>query len=297
MERVQTMNETFSIQFTGEAFDNHEIPASALAQSLLALDGLAKRSAEVIYGKSSNPEIKVKAGFRQGSFIVDLVATCVNEPVTAVATVACAVTIGGGVVAAIKGILKLGKFCLGKKVDIDTQPDEEGRVKVINQFGQVNFFDANVIYIYNQDRTRSQISRLTQTLDKEGADSIRISTGDEDQTAEVIGKQDREFFRYEEGIVLTDNETDLILEVIGPMVNGSPKGWRFSEEGDGGIEFSANVEDASFLEKVKSREIKFEHGTSVRAVVRTVQRKTIRTVTERTIVEVLEVFSPNPSGA
>lgn len=72
MENVRTMSETFSIQFTGKAFDNHDIPASALAQSLLALDGLAKRSAEVIYGKNSNTEIKVKAGFRQGSFIVDL---------------------------------------------------------------------------------------------------------------------------------------------------------------------------------------------------------------------------------
>lgn len=57
MENVRTINETFSIQFSGKAFDNHDIPASALAQSLLALDGLAKRTAEAVYGKGSNPEI------------------------------------------------------------------------------------------------------------------------------------------------------------------------------------------------------------------------------------------------
>lgn len=58
------------------------------------------------------------------------------------------------------------------------------------------------------------------------------------------------------------------------MLNGAPNGWRFREGGEEGAEFSANVEDDSFLEKVKSREIQFEHGTSVPAVVRTVQRKT-----------------------
>ena len=57
MENIRIMNETFSIQFAGKAFDNHEIPASALAQSLLALDGLAKRTAEVVYGKDANAEI------------------------------------------------------------------------------------------------------------------------------------------------------------------------------------------------------------------------------------------------
>lgn len=297
MENVQTMSETFSIQFTGKAFDNHDIPASALAQSLLALDGLAKRSAEVIYGKNSNTEIKVKAGFRQGSFIVDLVATCASDPEVAVATVAGGVTIGGGVVATLKGILKLGKFTFGKKVETETEPGADGQVKVTNQLGQVNYFNSTVVNIYNQDRTRSQISRLTQTLDKDGADSIRISTGDDDETAEVIGKQDREFFRYEEGVVLTDNESEVILEIVGPMVNGSPKGWRFCEGGDGGIEFNANVEDADFLAKVKSREIKFENGTSVLAVVRTVQRNNIRTVTERTIVEILEIFSSTQSAS
>lgn len=293
MENIRIMNETFSIQFAGKAFDNHEIPASALAQSLLALDGLAKRTAEVVYGKDANAEINVKAGFRQGSFIVDLVAKC-NDPVTAVGVAAGAVTVGGGVVAAIKGVLKLGKFSFGKKVEASSEPDTHGQVKITNQIGQVQYFDAAVINIYNQDRTRSQISRLTQTLDQDGADSIRIGTDDDDQTAEVIGKQDREFFRYEEGMVLTDNENEVVLEVVGPMVNGSAKGWRFSE-GEDGIEFSANVEDVAFLEKVKSREVKFENGTAVRAVVRTVQRKAIRTVTERTIVEVMEVYSPEQS--
>ena len=71
-----------------------------------------------------------------------------------------------------------------------------------------------------------------------------------------------------------------------------PKGWKFSE-GDDGIEFFAAVEDEDFLAKVRSREIKFENGTAVRAVLRTTQRKNIRTITDRTIVEIKEVISPS----
>lgn len=149
----------FSIQFSGQAFDNNDIPAAALAQSLLALDGLAKRTADAVYGKDSNAEIKVKSGFRQGAFIVDLVATCSKDPVTAVAVAGSAVTVVYGVVPMIKGVLKLGKFCFGKKIEASTEPDEHGDVKVVNQIGQVNYFNAAVINIYNQDRTRSQISR------------------------------------------------------------------------------------------------------------------------------------------
>ena len=46
------------------------------------------------------------------------------------------------------------------------------------------------------------------------------------------------------------------------------------------------------LVSVREFPIKFENGTAVRAIVRTVQRKNIRTVTERSIEEVREVYSP-----
>ena len=293
MGQAKIMNETFSIEFDGKAFDNHEIPAAALAQSLLALDGLTKRAAEAVYGKEVEAEVRVKAGFKQGSFILDLIAACNNDPVTAVSVGAGVAAIAGtGVVPTIKNIIRLCKFAHGKKVD--SQPDETQpeQFKVTNEAGQVNYFNACVVNLYNQSRTQSLMSRVTQTLDQEGVESIAIFDTSDGETREVITKRDREYFRREEGIVLTDNEAEVILEIVGPMTNGSPKGWKFSE-GDDGIEFFAAVEDEDFLAKVRSREIKFENGTAVRAVLRTTQRKNIRTITDRTIVEVKEVISPS----
>lgn len=109
---------------------------------------------------------------------------------------------------------------------------------------------------------------------------------------QVITRQDRVCFRQEEGLVLTDNEAESILEIVGPKLNGSPKDWTFSE-GEDGIEFVADVEDEHFLAAVRDRKIVLENRTNIRAIVRTIQRKKVRTRTDRTIVEVKELFPPD----
>lgn len=147
------VKETFSIQFSGKAFDNHNIPAAALAQSLLALDGLAKRVSDVVYGKESNTEIKVKAGFRNGSFIIDLIAQCQNDPALAIGVVAGTTTVAIGVVTTIKEVIRAGKFFFGKKASIDPGAIKGAQVEVVNEIGQTNVFSADVINIYNQERT------------------------------------------------------------------------------------------------------------------------------------------------
>lgn len=279
-------SEQFSIEFIGQAFAEQEISASALAQSLLALDGLAQKIAETMYGKGVETQIKVQAGDRSCSFTADLIAYCTNSPQDAAFADAAA----GSVYASLKEVIRLGRFVLGSRVAIGGKPDSTGRVTVINQAGSRKTFNMSVVNVYNQVRTQIYLSRLTQTLDHAGAESIVFHSGSGDDD-EVLTKADRHMFRHAEGVVLTDNEGEVILEVVGLLLNGSGKGWRFSE-GQGGLEFVADLEDEKFLQAVRDRKIKFAHGSSIRAIMRTVQRKHIRTVTDRTIVEVQEVFSP-----
>lgn len=285
------MDETFSIEFDGPAFEDHRIPVAALAQSLLALDGLAKRVAIAAYGKEFEADVKVNAGFKPGSFIVDLIIESFrNDPVmTAAAVSTIAGTTGAGAVAIIKSLVQLAKWAFGEKVRVIEDNPESSDVKVENTVGDVNVFNRTVINIYNNARTQSQLSRLTQTLDMDGADEIRIMDDKGDNAPEIITKEHRRYFRHEEGIVLTDNENEVVLEVIGPMLNGNPKGWTFSE-GEDGIEFVATVEDEDFLDDVKNRKVTLQNGTTILAVVRTVQHKNVRTRTDRTIVEVKSVL-------
>lgn len=272
------MQETFSIQFDGPAFERHEISASALAQSLLALDGLVRRSAEAAYGKDADVDVKVRGGFRPGSFVVDLLV----EHSSSIGAVAGAVTV-------LTGVITLDKWAFGRKVT-PVQTAEDG-VRVENEAGQVAVFNQCVITVYNNARTREQLSRLTQTLDMDGAESIRLY-GEDGEHAEAVTRQERHYFRREDGLVLTDNEAESVLDVVGARLDGSPDGWTFSE-GENGMEFSATVEDEDFLSAVRDRNILLVNGTSLRAIVRTVQRKKVRTRTERTIVEVKEVFPPD----
>ncbi len=276
------MNESFSIEFDGQALETHQIPATALAQSLLALDGLSKKAASVIYGSDVEVEIKVNAGFRPGSFIVDIVEEFIKTPVGATASL---FTVLGGLVA-------LCKWAYGKAVKVVEDDKESETVKVQNDIGSVSVFNRCVVNIYNNERAKSQLSRLTQTLDSDGVDSISLFKDEAGQREEFkINKEDRKYFSREEGVVLTDNESEVILYVLVGALNGSKFGWRFSE-GEDGFEFNATVEDEDFLDGVKNRKITLVNGTTIRAVVRTVQRKNVRTITDRTVVEVKDVFDP-----
>ncbi len=82
MNPSPTITETFFLEFEGEAFDGHRIPAAALAQSLLALDALARSAAEAAYGRGSSAEMSVRAGLKPGVFVIDLV---IRDPARAAA--------------------------------------------------------------------------------------------------------------------------------------------------------------------------------------------------------------------
>ncbi len=92
--------------------------------------------------------------------------------------------------------------------------------------------------------------------------------------------------------IITDNEIELFLDVTGVRLDGAPEGWSFCLAGEG-LEFSATVEDEKFLDDVKNRRILFGNGVCIRASVRVVQRRIQRTVTERHITAVREVFPPS----
>lgn len=251
--------ETFSIEFIGRSFAEHEISACALAQSLVALEALARQAAAAVYGQSVQPEVQVRAGVKPCTYVFDLIFPPSEKDAVPNITA----------VDAIIGVVELSKWACGKTVKVIDEGKAAERVSVGNAIDPVS---------------------TAERSDAEGADSIKISS-DAAETTETITKEDRRFLSRKEGRVVTDSNSEMILEVVEPMLNGSPQGWRFSE-GEGGIEFTAAVEDADFLEKVKQRRGTLVNGTCIRAAVKVVQRKAVKIVTERSITEVFEVIEP-----
>ncbi len=278
MSEQHTTQEHFSIVFEGPGIGQCSFSASILAQSLLALDRLAQSSAKAVYGANSEIDIQVKGEARPGAFSVDM-AVRHDAPIAAGVTSAAAI---------LGQVIALGKWARGKKVR-EVGIEETG-ASLSKTRSETPIFNQCAVSVYNNTRTMDQLSRLTQTLDSDGVDSVKFVA--DNSEPQVITRQDRVYFRQEEGLVLTDNEAESILEIVGPKLNGSPKDWTFSE-GEDGIEFVADVEDEDFLAAVRDRKIVLENGTNIRAIVRTIQRKKVRTRTDRTIVEVKELFPPD----
>lgn len=278
MSKHYSTQEHFSIAFEGPAIEQHKISASALAQSLLALDGLARSSAQAVYGRDTEIDIQVKGDARPGAFSIDM---AVRHDASIAANASAAATLGQ--------VIALGKWASGKKIR-EVGIEENGCILVENTLGDTHVFNQCAVTVCNSTRTMDQLSRLTQTLDSDGVDSVKFVA--DMSEPQVITRQDRVYFRQEEGLVLTDNEAESILEIVGANLNGSPRDWTFSE-GENGMEFVANVEDEDFLAAVRDRKIVLENGTNIRAIVRTVQRRKECLHTSRTVVEVKELFPPD----
>lgn len=294
---------TFQVQICGKNLDKTNERISPIDEIL----NLAQRVAEFIYGKGSGVSIATSTDCRFDIYTekVKMDVTYESAPTeNSILVTGSRLSCADVVLAVVKGVIRLGKFCSARKATVRLEWNAQGQVKVTNPSGQIQYFDPAIIKFYNQNLNHLSISALTEPLDLEEVDSIRICTGDDDKTAVVIGKQDRPFLRCHKGKILSENESELFLEVITAMLDGSADGWRFSE-GQGGHEFTATVEDTAFLKKVKNRDFSFLYGSVIYAVVRTVQRKGERTeeqkksrwdklgeptVTERSIVKVLKYY-------
>ena len=125
---MPTIKESFVIDFDGTAFDKHEISASSVAQSLLALDALLQSVSKQLYGKHALAEVKIKSGSHLGSFFVYLSIEYSDEDPTK--TGAAPVLKNISVVEVLKDLIRLNKFVLGKSAKPKDQRPEEIRITV-----------------------------------------------------------------------------------------------------------------------------------------------------------------------
>ena len=121
---MPTIKESFVIDFDGTAFEKHEISASSVAQSLLALDALLQSVSKQL----AVAEVKIKSGSHLGSFFVYLSIEYSDEDPTK--TGAAPVLKNISVVEVLKDLIRLNKFVLGKSAKPKDQHPEEIRISV-----------------------------------------------------------------------------------------------------------------------------------------------------------------------
>ena len=281
---ADTTREDFSLTFEGAAVDDHTIPATVLADSIVALKALIDKAGSVVNGKQTQIELKVKSGFKAGSFISELVLE----------HVALVTGIGSSLVTIVTGAIVCRKWLKGKKI-VKQETVDQNNINVTREDGQTMTFNHSVIVMINNSRVSGQLDKFTRCLDNEGLDSIKIVNG-RDQQETKITKADREVFKQGEGATITDEELPLWLEVCAAQTDGSMRGWRFILSASG-QSFTANIEDQVFLNEVKEGKHTFMNGTTMHAIVHFLQRRTDKLRSEYSITEVKEIRQPSAFDA
>lgn len=260
----------FSVSFDGDALKEHEMPADILASSILALNVIASKAVPAEIGQ--DPKLMISSKFRPGSVIVDFILE--YQPIVEE-------TLSG--LAILKEVIELFLWLKGRVPDKVKESNNHQSI-VYNSTGETRVYNNCSINVFNQPRIKSQMDEFTKPLDQDGINSLRIQS----ETGEdvVIDKSARSFLKNDEEIV-SQNEATVVLEIISPVFDGSNKAWRLS---DGDASFLAVMADLEFLKKVTDGKYSFKKGTSIKALIRTVQKRGKRLITERTVLEVLEVL-------
>ena len=106
----------------------HEVSASSIAQSLLALDALLQSVSKQLLGKQAIAEAKIRNGSHPGSFFVDLSIEHPDEEPSKTGAAPASKNIS--VVEVLKDLIRLNKFVLGKSAKPKDQRPEEIRISV-----------------------------------------------------------------------------------------------------------------------------------------------------------------------
>ena len=220
--------EQFSLRLDGSSLNDHSISIKQITQSLNSLESVLHKTADKLYGKKVKFVLKVKGGFQAGSFDVNLILDLIDTA----KEVAYATAPIQGCFDTFIEVLKLVKFLQGSEPA--NYQAVNNMIEVTNCKGDIRNFNSCTFNIYNTPNVVTNLDNLTSTLDDVGVDTLQFSNS---SSKEEIRKSDRPYFKQNQNKVIKSSETNLILEVTTPKLNGDPKNWGFYD----GTDFTAQL--------------------------------------------------------
>lgn len=272
-----------SIRYTGEALEDGRMPIKDLAPALLAISGALQEIQRIKDPNQPTLAVDIKAT-KKGSFIVDLILA--NGPdvfsravelLTSRDTEAFLNLVG-------YGSLFFGMFKLIKSKTKKEEKLESGQTKITLDNGETVIMGDSDLQVYRSVEFRTQIRQAVTPLEKEGIDSIELSSEKIEKLK--ITKSDVKSFDVPN---IKDEEmpssTSIIYVQLLNVAFEHGK-WRFF---DGSSKFFATIEDEGFMEAVIKGTQQFSTNDRLKVKLRTEQKMTARGLeSEFYIEEVLE---------
>lgn len=277
----------FTLVYDGVGLRDGEMDVRELAPALLGVGKLLEDANRELNHDRANLSVRVKAGFKQGSFVIDLsaqqniieqiVGLIKHDPL--VETAALVTIIFGG-----RGLFDLLKRGKGEKPKSVTKL-ENGNVQMVFNHSEV-IVTNNVYHLYQSPDVRKGVRPVVRPLESPGIENLKAI-----QDKELLGEVKKgdllglTQIEMDERI-LDESQGTRVLQIVSLSFKEDNM-WRLSE---GGSEDFYSIEDAEFKEKIERSNERFGKNDILKCTVKITTRLTAdgSLRTERAILKVLE---------
>lgn len=286
--------ERFSLVYDGEGMDDGSMEVVDLAPALLALRDLFEEAAEGA-DEPVHLTLRVQAGFRRGSFVVDLNAAASQllenavtlfsgSHATALVNALAIIGISGSGV----GLIQLVRRGRGRTPRRAVAITETRTVRVEFEGEPPIDVDPAVWRMFRSPRARSSLSKIVQPLARPDIDEAKFRyDGREELIADDASTEAYATPDEHHGEVVGDSRR--ILQLVAMSFKDGNK-WRVSEAGR---TLYVSVLDEAFLDRVKQREVLFGQGDYFDVTLRT--RQWMEGEQLRTAYDILQVHDHKQS--
>lgn len=264
----------FRVTYDGPDLAASRMDVAHLAPALLALSALLSEANLTLNGDKTTVSVAVQAGFRQGSFGIDLLIQqdlmqqVVNlfkgDEASAFANATAVLEALGMMGGTAVGLIALIRKIRGRRVD-RIEPRAEGVAIVTSE--ETIIVDRATGLLYANRKLRSHLKDSLAPLAQGVA--TRFITGRDDKEEATIDAADLPWFEPAATVeVLADSIlTGFVLQIESAVFKEGNK-WRFS---DGTNSWHAEIADAGFLARIESGEERFGKGDVLVADVQRIQ--------------------------
>lgn len=280
----------FALVYDGPALTDGRMPVRDLAPAVLALSEVFAEANEIVNPGGRAVALEIQATDR-GSFDVMLVLQhagevavdlLTSEETTAIVNLQNLI-VGSGVTS-LFGFIAWRK---GRRI-VSEQPRVDGDVDLTLNDGTTVKIPGALARVQNSVTVRNNARSVVAPVNSPGVD--RVEFRDEQTVTVSLGRDDVGAFELEPGedpdrVVVSDQEFDLVVEVVSPVFSDEDRSWRVN---DGEHSFRATMDDSTFIERVVNRAETFAAGDRLQVRMRRRQYQTQHQIrNEWTILRVI----------
>lgn len=248
----------FRVTYDGPALRAHTMDVRELVPAMIAMAGLLRAASAELHGDAAEVKVSVRAGFKEGSFGIDMVFF--QDILTQLAELfsgkeasasANAIQILSGIGLFGGGLISLLRWLRGRKIERIDQRDNRAFIFTANESIEV---DLVTLRLLRNRRVRLELRNVLRPLEADGVDSFLASTAA--GAGELITREELPLFAppADGDVPLSDaTMTGVMLKIESAVFKDGNK-WRFT---DGSRSFFAAIEDSDFLARVDSGEERF----------------------------------------